>query len=361
MRIDMHCHVVGEDTKDINEADTKVFFKPEDNFAFLPWLLYQIVKPELINMNVDINKDGKISSDEYLSLIYNILISSKEIDGIVLLALDAVYCHKIGILKEKETDLFVTNKLLSRKVKELNKRLKTDLNPNAKRKKFFFGASVNPNRKNWKEELEYVLFETDAVLVKLIPSVQHINLMDDKHTDFYKMLSAKKMPLLCHVGREHSFAEGVRKKNWHLDNYENLEKPLECGVTVIAAHCSAPVFPGIEKNVIKEFRSFMGKHNSSGKIKLYADTSALSLSTRMPIIPDIVKTFPPEWLVNGSDLPIPIKGWTHLPLIKNNITFDEYNEFLKTTNVLDKDVKIKRAYGFSDSILDNAEKVLRLV
>jgi hypothetical protein len=58
--------------------------------------------------------------------------------------------------------------------------------------------------------------ETEAVLIKLIPSTQHVHLMDASHRDFYDALHSANMPLLCHVGPEYSFPEGIREKG--LDN-----------------------------------------------------------------------------------------------------------------------------------------------
>jgi len=144
-----------------------------------------------------------------------------------------------------------------------------------------------------------------------------------------------------------------------LDNFKNLIKPLECGVKVIAAHCATPVFPLVDKNLIKDFYSFMKDANSDGKVRLWADTSALSLSTRLPFISEILDKFPPEWLIHGSDFPIPIEGWPHLPFITHDITTEEYIRICRTKNPFDRDIRIKRAHGFSDSILENAEKVLR--
>jgi len=42
-----------------------------------------------------------------------------------------------------------------------------------------------------------------------------------------------------------------------INYYRNLERPLECGVTVIAAHCATPVFPLINKKIIRDFYLFM--------------------------------------------------------------------------------------------------------
>lgn len=60
-------------------------------------------------------------------------------------------------------------------------------------RRFFFGVSVSPYRKDWESELEYVVTQIDAVLLKLIPSAQHIYLMDTKHTDFYRALTVRRI------------------------------------------------------------------------------------------------------------------------------------------------------------------------
>jgi hypothetical protein len=192
----------------------------------------------------------------------------------------------------------------------------------------------------------------------LIPSAQHIYLMDNGHAAFYQALAAHHMPLLCHVGPEYSFPEGIRKRQ--LDNFRYLAKPLEHGVTVIAAHCATPLFPLIEQPQIKEFYALMKDANGSGIVRLWGDTSALSLSTRISLMSTVLDTFPVQWLVHGSDFPIPIDGWIHLPWVTYDVTPQEYIQIWKTKNSLDKDVRIKRAHGFPDAILENAEKVLRL-
>jgi predicted TIM-barrel fold metal-dependent hydrolase len=356
MKLDMHFHVVGRGN-DINQINDNVFFYPEDNNTFLTRVLYKLVEKELEKLDADFDQSGTIDTNEYFTLIYKHLSTSKEINGVVLLGLDALYDPESGKLDEVKTDLWVSNRFLAKKVKELNGRLKQGNKLKKGAKKFFWGASISPNRKDWREEMEFVVNDPNAVLMKLIPSVQHINLRDRKHKDYYESLAKNKMPLLCHVGPEYSFPEGIRERE--RDNFRFLDKPLESGVTVIAAHCATPVFP-IDKNETKEFYAFMKSANSGNKIQLWGDTSAFSLLTRIPILEEILETFPPKWLVHGSDFPLPIEGWAHLPGLTHDITFKEYKEMRNTTNLLDKDVVIKRAHGFSDSILRNAEKVLRL-
>ena len=100
--------------------------------------------------------------------------------------------------------------------------------------------------------------------------------------------------------------------------------------------------------------------NSGGKTQLWGDTPAIPLMTRIPILEEILETFLLEWLVHGSDFPIPIEGWVHLPGFTHDLTWDEHTQIKSTGNLLDKGIVIKRAHGFSDFILENAEKVLRL-
>lgn len=353
----MHFHVLGNGT-DIRNVDQDVYFQADDNNHWFTRILYNLIETDLAKMEADLNRDGKISTHEYFELAYRILIESEEIDGIVLLGLDAVYSPSTGALDKKRTDLWVSNRFLSRKVNELNERLRSEPLMMKRKKRFFFGASVSPNRKDWESELEYVIKETEAVLIKWIPSTQHIYVNDTGHEKFYGILAKHRMPLLCHVGPEYSFPEGIRKRK--LDHYEFLMTPLDCGVTVIAAHCATPVFPIVDKDVTKKFLRFMKRINIGRKVRLWADTSALSLSTRLPLIHDIVKDFPPEWLVHGSDFPIPIDSWPHLPWVTTDITPSEYIGILRTENPLDRDIRIKQSHGFSSTIIENAEKVLRL-
>jgi len=356
MKLDMHFHVVGRG-KDIGQVDENVFFYPEDNNLLLTRVLYKLVEKNLEKLGADLDQSGTIDTDEYFNLAYQFLKTSKEIDGVVLLALDALYDPESGTLDEKRTDLWVSNKFLGKKVRELNDKLMKEKGPKIGKKRFFWGASVSPNRNDWREEMEFIMKDPNAVLMKLIPSVQHINLRDPKHKSYYDSLAECQMPLLCHVGPEYSFPEGIREGR--LDDFRGLDRPLESGVAVIAAHCATPVFP-IDKNEMKEFYSFMEHANSGNKIQLWGDTSAFSLLTRIPILKEILGTFPREWLIHGSDFPIPIDGWVHLPVFTHDVTMKEYKQIRKTQNLLDRDVRIKRAHGFSDSILENAEKVLRL-
>jgi hypothetical protein len=354
-RVDMHVHFVGRGS-DIEKADTQVYFNADDNQHLLTRVLYKLLDENLQRMGGDADGDGAISTGEYLELLRRLLASSEEIDEVVLLALDAVYSPATGERDDKKTDFWVTNRLLGETISHLNALLRSDSSGSGKR--FLMGSSISPNRRDWEKELEYVLEETDAVLVKLIPSVQHISMDESVHKEFFDALARKKIPLLCHVGPEYTFPEGMRRRE--LDCYKKLGLALERGVTLIAAHCATPVFPLLDRDDTREFSAFMRDANSGGEVRLWSDTSALSMTTRISLAPKILELFPPEQLLHGSDFPIPIEGWAHLPYVTRGVDSGGYTRIVKTKNPLDRDVRIKRAMGFSDEILLNAEKVLRL-
>jgi len=356
MNIDMHIHVVGSG-RDIEKVDEDVFFDPSDNQEWFTRVLYWWLEKDMKRLGSDVNHDGRVSTREYLDLVYGLVMDSKEIDGVVLLALDAVFSPATGELQTKETDLWVSNRFLAREAARLNREARLEADPSKRAKRFFFGASVSPNRLDWKEELAFVVERTEAVLLKLIPSVQHVDMMDRRHREFFNAVAMSGMPMLCHVGPEYSFPEGFRNRK--LDSFRRLELALAHNVTVIAAHCATPVFPLLDNDDTDQFIKFMEESNDNGSIQLLADTSALSLSTRIPLVARILDRIPPEWLVHGSDFPIPIDGWTHVPWLTHDVKLSEYLRILKTRNPLDRDVAIKRAMGFDDSALGNAGDVLR--
>jgi predicted TIM-barrel fold metal-dependent hydrolase len=356
-RIDIHFHALGNG-KDIENADNDIYQNFDDNHIWYIRLLHSSIQNALEKLGIDFNNDGEIATEEYFKLIYSLFTQSKEIDGIVLLALDAVYDFDTKDMDKKRTDLYITNTYLSNKVDELNEQLQNDPDVEDKSKTFYFGASVSPNRDDWETELDKVLNKTNAVLMKWIPSAQHVDLREKAHEKFYQALSEHDMPLLCHVGPEYSFPEG--RRNEDLDNFRFLEYPLQHNVKVIAAHCAMPVFPLADKNETEEFVKFMESANSGGKMRLWADTSALSMQARALWIDEIVDNFPSDWLVHGSDYPLPFDHWPHQPWLQSKIDKKEYNQIKKEKNPLDKDIKIKRAYDFPDSILENTAKVLGL-
>jgi predicted TIM-barrel fold metal-dependent hydrolase len=359
MKIDVHVHLLGDCT-DIEKAlrHEAIYYNPEDNNKDLSsFFIKNIVIQEIkgfINQFVSnkIAREG-IPEKDYLEMIYRLLADSKEIDALVLLAMDGSYHHRLHSLQVRQTDLLITNKFLFNKINEMNDRL---IKEGHKGKRFLLGASVNPNRADWDAELDYVINDTDAVLLKLIPSVHDVHLDDPAHIAFWNKLAGANLPLLCHVGPELAFAEGLN--NPELDNFRFLDYPLKHGVKVIACHCAAPFFPGHEDKVIS-FCNYLNEKNANG-VKLWADTSALMSTYRVFYIRRFVKDYNPAYLIHGSDMPVPVNAMNHMPYITYDVTMPEFIDFMNEKNPFDKEILIKRAHGFRDSILSNAVNVLRL-
>jgi len=360
MKTDIHVHVIGN-SKNIEKAlsDECIYYNPEDNRKDLArFFNRKIVYGTILNY---VNKflDGRkeqvdISENDYYDVIYKQFACSKELDAMVLLAIDADYHPVVGTLQVNTTDLLVTNRYLFNKIKELNKKLIED---GFSDKRFLLGASINPNRPDWKEEFDFVVNETDAVLMKLIPSCHNVNLRDNKYDDFFECLKRNEIPLLCHVGPQLAFTEGINRME--LDDFSRLENPLKKGVKVIAAHCAAPFFPFQKKDVIS-FCEFMKKWNAEGEIKIWGDTSALVSGYRRTYLKYFVTKYNPDWLVHGSDFPVPVDSWMHLPLLTHNMNLEKYLEIRNESNPFDREIKLKRAHGFHDSIISNSDKILRL-
>jgi hypothetical protein len=112
----MHFHVVGRG-KDINQVNENVFFYPEDNNTLITQVLYRLVEKYLGEAGADFDQSGTVDTNEYFGFVYKLLATSREIKGVVLLGLDALYSPKSGRLNKKRTDLWVSNRFLARNVK----------------------------------------------------------------------------------------------------------------------------------------------------------------------------------------------------------------------------------------------------
>jgi len=98
---------------------------------------------------------------------------------------------------------------------------------------FLAGVSVHPGRPDALDELERCL-AGGAVLMKCLPNCQNIDCSDRRYTRFWERMAEAQLPLLAHTGGEYTL-HVVRPE---YADPRRLALPLECGVTVIAAHCA---------------------------------------------------------------------------------------------------------------------------
>jgi len=283
------------------------------------------------------------------------------LDGVVLLALDAVYDSETG--KQQPSDVVVTNDWVQHII--------TAHHGEADGKRLYLGASVNPHRADWRQELDRIQ-GWGAKLIKWIPSSQRIDPADWRLGEFYRELALREIPLLCHAGPEDAVPDEPRrwwppwKRNaWELFNHpRRLVPALEAGVTVIVAHCASPYLPwyaldSSQKNYVPTLADMFDEADRRGW-KLYADISALLLTpwragkVRRLFAPPYVKR-----LIYGSDFPIPTSDFScgRLRLDANSELADQASS---TDNLLDRDVLAKRSVGVPEEVMERTAHVLRI-
>jgi len=287
----------------------------------------------------------KLDFEKAKKLIIKLVEKSDEVGPCILLALDAVYDKNSERHLKDWTHLFVSNEAIANIVKS---------RPHL----FLFGASVHPFRSDWDIELDRCL-EWGAVLCKWIPSAQQIDLTNEKCERFYKKLSDKHLPLLCHAGPE----KAIPTSNHDYDLFNNpkyLEKPLEMGVTVIIPHCVLP-FPPQDLATFEPHQELLKLLNKADEKNwpLYVDLSALLLF-RNQYIPDVLKNIPARRLLFGSDYPIPMSD---LAYKKKLYPWDWLKYFwrsFKEPNLLDKNYYQIQDMGFDPIVFTNANKLFSI-
>ncbi|MCI0514549.1 amidohydrolase [candidate division KSB1 bacterium] len=267
---------------------------------------------------------------------------SEFIQQVVWLAMDHVYDDD-GVAHPEQTHLYVPNRFLA-ELAQANPRV-------------LFGASVHPNRPDWRAELDFCL-QHQAVLCKWIPSSQQINPADRRYDQFYEKLAQHQLPLLCHAGPEHAIPTSKSEFNKY-NNPQYLEPALELGVTVIVAHCALPFFWIFDKKYQDDFQALLKLFEKAQQNhwKLYADLSALCFPQRSFYIETIQKHIPPERLLLGSDYPVPLFELTYHKSTNffNWIRFLVKLAFMK--NLLDKNYLLLQEMGFQASVFTNAARL----
>ena len=321
MNIDCHVHIagIGGDGGYISRK-----FKWSPSFLMMRHFAGYLFKP--------------IHTEAVVDHLLTVLNGSEQVDRAVFLALDEVYDDD-GTPVPKGTHLHAANDFVAGLA--------------AEHEKVLFGASVNPNRADALDELDRVA-EMGAVLIKWLPSAQGIDCADSRFVPFYRKLVDLGLPLLPHVGAEHTIPVARGDKAMKAFNHPaKLELPLDQGVTVIAAHCCLPVFFW-DPDHSREFLDFMARYDN-----LYADVSALTLPSgfRARIVRRMAEEFPSDRLLFGSDYPIPVnpslRGWR-----------GEQRRRIKraksVTNPMDRNLELLLAMGFDPAMFATTKRLLRL-
>jgi len=320
--IDIHIHIGGPG----DEPSSGCFFS--EKFIWSPAFLAMLIVTNSIFK--------KVTTKSIRRKIVGEINSSKRIDKGVLLALDMPH-NENGDPLPNFTHLYTPNNYIISLSKS---------NP-----KVLFGASIHPYRKDSIDEIERCIKE-GAVLCKWIPSSQLIDPSHPKCIPFYKKLSEKNLPLLCHTGPEHAVPTSIPEYSKD-DNPIYLRKALEMGVTVISAHCSTPYFGPLDPDYFDDFLSLMKESEKKGW-RLFGDISALATPFRIPYVRRIKDEIPPKKLIFGSDYPIPISDLSYSKNRGDILTIIKLMLKAKFTNSLDKYYHIvKDEMGFEESVFEN--------
>lgn len=320
--IDMHCHTAG-----IGAGGSGCFISPlmERSFKFRHYLKSFGVTREEIEASGD-----RLIIDRIAERV----AESRHVGRAVILGLDGVVGTG-GELDRARTEVYVPNEYLAAEV--------------ARHPHLLFGASVNPYRHDARARLEWAKAH-GAVLIKWLPAIQYIDPADKRLIPFYEKLIELNLPLLTHTGNEHSFTHSAD----HFCDPARLRRPLELGVTVIAAHVATGGHFGGERSIDRLAR-LMNEFPD-----LYADISALTLVNKAVYLREVISR--PEFnrrLIYGTDyplvnIPVLVSAWYH-PL---RLTARQMHSITKINNSWDRDVALKQALGFPTDVWSRAEAIL---
>src|SRR5438445_27616 len=131
-----------------------------------------------------------------------------------------------------------------------------------------------------------------------------------------------------------------------------LTLPLECGVTVIAAHCatkSGLFDPEYFHQFVEMTRRFPN---------LYGDTSAFNVPIRGRHVRECIREPLVSRMIHGSDYPVPVHG--HWSWMRRLIDWKTFRRWERQPNVLERDYQLKRAMGFPPETFTRIWSLLRL-
>jgi predicted TIM-barrel fold metal-dependent hydrolase len=205
-------------------------------------------------------------------------MKSSSINRFVLLALDGVHSPE-GRLDLASTRVMVSNDYIASLA--------------ARHDPILFGASIHPFRRDALDEVRRC-FERGACLIKWIPSAQRFEPDDPACLPFYRLLAELGLPLLTHMGPEHTLPGANASAN----DPARLRPALELGVTVIGAHCGARLYLH-ERDRFPEWVALTRQYPN-----LYGDTSAFCVPTRAgPLRRLLSEPALQARLIYGSDFP----------------------------------------------------------
>ncbi len=180
------------------------------------------------------------------------LVRESSLASVVLLAQDEVF-HDDGTKMEGTGSFHVPNDYVLRLARE--------------HPEFLPAVSIHPARPDALDELDRCI-QGGAVMLKLLPNCHNVDCNHPRYRKFWERMAEVRLPLLAHTGGEHT----VQVVNAAYSDPRVLTLPLECGVTVIAAHAATK--SGLtDPQYFHVFADMLGKWPN-----LHGDTHGMSRS-----------------------------------------------------------------------------------
>jgi hypothetical protein len=318
MRIDMHVHMVGNGV-----GGSGGWLRLKGWHRWLAGFMLRQLGVPASALEGDLES---IYADHLAKLVRN-----SSMDAVVLLAHERVH-DPDGMPRNDLGSMFVPNDVVLGFAKTFPE--------------FLPGVSIHPARRDALEELERCLAD-GAVLMKCLPNCQNIDFSDRRYRAFLERMAEARLPLLAHTGGEHT----VPVINAALADPKLLRFPLECGVTVIAAHC-ATSSGGFDRDYFDDWVEMLREFPN-----LYGDISAMVSLNRCGHLRDCLRAEIAPRILHGSDFPVPVLG--HRMWLQGWIDRAAFRRCQRIANPLDRDWEFKRALGFSDEIATRPAGLLR--
>ncbi len=157
-----------------------------------------------------------------------------------------------------------------------------------------------------------------------------------------------RLPLLAHTGGEHT----VPIIDPRLADPKLLRLPLECGVTVIAAHCATKSGP-LEHDYFDDWAAMLAEFPN-----LFGDISAMVSLNRCAHLRDCLRPEIEPRILHGSDFPVPVLG--HRLWLEGSVNWSAFRQAQRIANPLERDWQFKKAFGFTDEARTRVTGLLRL-
>jgi uncharacterized protein len=260
------------------------------------------------------------------------LVRESSLDAVVLLAHERVH-DSDGTPRGDLGSMFVPNDV----VLDLARRYP----------EFLAGVSIHPARRDALKELDRCI-ANGAVLMKCLPNCQNIDPSDPRCVPFWKKMAETHLPLLAHTGGEHT----MPVINAKLADPRLLRTPLECGVTVIAAHCGTSS-GAFDRDYFGDLASMLATFPN-----LYGDISALVSLNCCRHLKDCRQGQIEPRILHGGDFPVPVLG--HRLWLNRSLDRGLFQQVQNIDNPIERDFQFKKALGFSDEVFTRATELLKL-